>query len=98
MAGGTPTPFPVGTDGVVVSGTHPDEHKAVTLVFFTEGQALVRLEFQSAIGDATTDQFVTNVGKMQQIALRVGLGRPRVERSVSAIGASPARYRRARSW
>jgi hypothetical protein len=33
----------------------------------------VRLEFQSAPGDVTTDQFVINIGKMQQIALRTGL-------------------------
>jgi len=73
VAGGSPTPLAVGTDGVVISGSIPDEDKAVTLVFFTEGRALVRLEFQSAAGDPTTDQFVTNVAKMQQIALRVGL-------------------------
>lgn len=75
VAGGTPTPLPVGTDGVTISGTHPTEDKDVTLVFFTEGPALVRLEFQSAEGDATTDRFVTTVAKMQQIALRVGLPR-----------------------
>lgn len=73
VAGGTPKPVPVGTDGVTISGTHPDVNKAVTLVFFTEGRALVRLEFQSAPGDATTDRFVTAIGTMQQIALRVGL-------------------------
>lgn len=77
VAGGAPQPLAVGTDGVVVSGTSPDVDKAVTLVFFTEGRALVRLEFQSATGDATTDQFVTNVAKMQQIALRVGLADPK---------------------
>ena len=73
VAGGAPQPLAVGTDGVVVSGTAPDEDKAVTLVFFAEGKALVRLEFQSAVGDPTTDDFVTDVAKMQQIALRVGL-------------------------
>ena len=70
---GTPTPAPVGTGGVMIVGNHPDENKAVTVLFFTEGKALVRLEFQSAPGDATTDTFVTSIGKMQQIALRVGL-------------------------
>ncbi|WP_242456411.1 hypothetical protein [Mycolicibacterium sp. P1-18] len=73
VTGGQPQPFPIGTDGVVVSGTAPDEQKAVTLVFFAQGKALVRLEFQSAVGDNTTDQFVANVAKMQQIALRIGL-------------------------
>jgi hypothetical protein len=73
VAGGTPKPISVGGDGVMITGTYPDENKAVTLMFFTEGRALVRLEFQSATGDTTTDKFVTAVGKMQQIALRVGL-------------------------
>jgi hypothetical protein len=77
VSGGTPTPLAVGTDGVTISGSYPDQDKAVTLVFFTEGPALVRLEFQSAPGDATTDQFVTAVAKMQQIALRIGLAEPR---------------------
>ncbi len=76
VAGGSPTPLAVGTDGVMISGTYPGQDKAVTLVFFTEGRALVRLEFQSATGDPTTDQFVTNVAKMQQIALRIGLAEP----------------------
>jgi hypothetical protein len=73
VTGGAPKPLAVGSDGVMITGTYPDENKAVTLVFFTEGRALVRLEFQSATGDTTTDKFVTTVGKMQQIALRVGL-------------------------
>jgi hypothetical protein len=73
VTGGAPKPVAVGSDGVVITGTYPDEAKAVTLMLFTEGRALVRLEFQSATGDTTTDKFVTNVGKMQQIALRIGL-------------------------
>lgn len=73
VTGGTPKPAGVGADSVVVSGTKPDEAKAVTLLMFTQGRALVRLEFQSAQGDATTDGFVTSIGKMQQIALRIGL-------------------------
>ena len=73
VTGGAPKPVSVGTDGVVITGTYPDENKAVTLMYFSEGRALVRLEFQSATGDVTKDKFVTDIGKMQQIALRVGL-------------------------
>ncbi|MEN4477278.1 hypothetical protein [Mycolicibacterium cosmeticum] len=73
VAGGTPQPIAVGSGGIVVRGAKPEEDKSVTLMFFTVDRALVRLEFQSAIGDPTTDQFVTNVGKMQAIALRTGL-------------------------
>ena len=54
----------------MIKGTAPDGGKAVTLVLFTQGPALARLEFDSATGDATTDQFVTDIAKMQQIALQ----------------------------
>ncbi len=73
VAGATPKPAPVGTDGTMAVGTSPDGSKAATLLLFTHGPALVRLEFQSALGDATTDEYVINIGKMQQIALRTGL-------------------------
>ncbi|CAJ1495690.1 hypothetical protein [[Mycobacterium] burgundiense] len=73
VIGGTPRPAPVGTDGVVISGTSPEGDTAVTQLLFTEGRALVRLDFESAVGDTTTDQFVNNVGKMQLIALQTGL-------------------------
>lgn len=73
VTGGTPKPAGVGADSVAISGTKPDEDKAVTVLVFTEGRALVRLRFESAEGDATTDSFVTSVGKMQQVALRTGL-------------------------
>ncbi|WP_231744624.1 hypothetical protein [Mycobacterium sp. GA-1199] len=72
----TPRPVPVGTDGTIAVGESVDGSKAVTLLLFTQGPALVRLEFQSALGDATTDGFVINIGKMQDIALRVGLPEP----------------------
>lgn len=70
---GDPQPLGIGQGGVVIRGTRPDEDKAVTLLLFTAGPALARIEFQSADGDVTTDPFVTSVGKMQQIALRIGL-------------------------
>ncbi|MGV0716334.1 hypothetical protein ABQE93_13115 [Mycolicibacterium sp. XJ662] len=73
VAGATPQPVPVGADGTIAVGTSPDGTKAATLLLFTHGPALARLEFQSALGDATTDEFVINIGKMQQIALRTAL-------------------------
>lgn len=73
LTGATSRPAPVGTDGTMAVGTSKDGSKAVTLLLFTQGPALVRLEFQSAPGDVTTDEFVVNIGKMQQIALRAGL-------------------------
>jgi len=76
VAGATPQPAPVGTDGTMAVGTSADGSKSATLLLFTQGPALVRLEFQSALGDATTDDFVIKVGRMQQIALRTGLPQP----------------------
>ena len=73
VTGGSPAPIAVGTDGTVIRGNAPNDSKAVTLVLFTHGPVLARLEFDSATGDPTTDRFVTDVAKMQQIALRVGM-------------------------
>lgn len=73
VTGGTPQPFPVGSNGTIVTGTSPDGAKAVTLLMFTKDRALVRLEFDSAPGEPTSPQVVTSVGNMQEIALRVGL-------------------------
>lgn len=73
VVGGGPRPAPVGTDGVVISGTSPEGDTAVTQLLFTEGRALVRLDFESVVGDTAPDQFVNNVGKMQLIALQTGL-------------------------
>lgn len=73
VTGGTPQPTPVGTGGTVISGTAPDGSKAVTLLMFAQGRALVRLEFDSNTDDPVPPQTVTSVGRMQQIALRIGL-------------------------
>jgi hypothetical protein len=73
VTGGPPQPFPVGSDGTIITGTSPDGAKAVTLLLFTNGRALVRLEFDSAPGEPASPQVVTSVGNMQVIALRVGL-------------------------
>jgi hypothetical protein len=73
LAGGEPQPLGVGTGGTIIRGISPDDTKAVTLVLFTHDNVLARLEFGSAPGDPSTDEFVTNIAKMQQIALRVGI-------------------------
>lgn len=73
VTGGTPQPFPVGSDGTAISGTSPDGSKAVTLLLFTAGPALVRMEFNSATDEPTSPQVVAGIGKMQDIALRMAL-------------------------
>lgn len=73
VVGGTPQPSPVGTGGTVISGTAPDGNKDVTLLFFTQGPAVVRMEFGSVLGQPTPPEVVTDVGTKQAIALRTGL-------------------------
>jgi len=73
LSGGTPEPSPVGTDGTVVSGMSPDGTKDMTVLLFTEGPAVARLEFGSAPGTPTSPEVVTDVGVKQAIALRTGL-------------------------
>ncbi len=73
VAGGQPQSVPVGSNGTVISGTAPDGSKAVTLLMYTQGRAVVRLEFDSNPDDPVSPETVTSVGRMQQIALRIGL-------------------------
>lgn len=72
LPGATPQPSPVGTGGTVVSGTSPDGTKSVTVLLFTEGAALARVEFDGVPNQPAARDFVTNVGQKQDIALRVG--------------------------
>ena len=72
ITGGRPQPWPVGTGGTVVSGTSRDGSKAVIVLLFTEGRAVVRLEFGSAPGDPMPPQVGTDVGNKQEIAIRAG--------------------------
>lgn len=53
----------------------PDRTKSITILLFTEGPALARLEFDSAPGEPTSIDFATDIGQKQDIALRVGLSR-----------------------
>ena len=74
VTGGQPQASPVGTNGTLVSGTSPDGKKSATVLLFTEGAALARIEFDGVPGQPASNAFVTNVGQKQDIALRVGLG------------------------
>ncbi|TGD84201.1 hypothetical protein BayCH28_26810 [Mycolicibacterium sp. CH28] len=73
VTAGPAQPSPVGTGGTVVSGNSPDGAKSVTVLLFTEGPALARVEFDGLPGQPAPSDFVTNVGQKQAIALRVGL-------------------------
>ncbi|GAY17980.1 hypothetical protein MSZK_47060 [Mycobacterium sp. shizuoka-1] len=73
---GPPRPSIVGTGGTVVSGNSPDATKSVTVLLFTQGATLARIEFDGLPGQPAAADFVTNVGQKQAIALRVGLPTP----------------------
>jgi hypothetical protein len=73
---GTPAPSTiVSPDAQIIAGTSPDGKKAVTVLVFTEQNAIITLEFDSAEGDLNpvpTD-FVETVGVQQQDATKTGL-------------------------
>lgn len=73
IASPNPQPSPVGTNGSITTGMSPDGSKSVTVLLFTEGPAVARLEFDGLPGQPTPEQFVTDTGQKQAIALRVGL-------------------------
>jgi hypothetical protein len=72
---GTAETAPFGSDGLLVPGTSPDGTKAVTVLMFSEQNAVVELEFESAPGDLNPapPDFVKSVGQLQFDALTAGL-------------------------
>ena len=64
----------VGVGGVTISGLSPDHSKGVTVLLFTEGKALVTLEFDGPSFALAPQEFVTDVGQKQDEAIKKGLG------------------------
>lgn len=71
---GVPDPIDIGTGGTTVSGPSPDASKGVTVVLFTEGKAFVELEFDGPAESLVPLDFVMDVGKKQDEAIKKGLG------------------------
>jgi hypothetical protein len=63
----------VGTGGTTLSGNSPDGSKGVTILLFTEGKALVTLEFDGPADSLAPEDFVTDVGQKQDGAVKKGL-------------------------
>jgi len=63
----------VGSNGSMISGTSPDNSQAVTVLLFTEGKALVNLEFDSAPNDPIDPAVATDIGRKQDAAIKNGL-------------------------
>jgi hypothetical protein len=66
-------PLDVGSNGAMNSGTSPDNSQAVTVLLFTEGKALVDLEFDSAPNDPIDVGVAIDVARKQDAAIKKGL-------------------------
>lgn len=64
----------VGVGGSTISGLSPDHSKGVTVLVFTEGKAMVTLEFDGPSFALAPPEFVTEVGQKQDDAIKKGLG------------------------
>jgi len=70
---GVPEPIAIGTGGTTISGPSPDGAKGVTVLLFTEGRALVELQFDGPPDVLVPPDFVTDVGQKQDAAIKKGL-------------------------
>ena len=75
VKGGTPTPADVGTGGTMASGTtaKPGGPKSKSSIMFTEGKAFVSIDFESAVNDPVPQDFVLDVARKQDAAIKAGL-------------------------
>ena len=64
----------VGVGGATISGLSPDHSKGVTVLVFTEGKALVTLEFDGPSFALAPPEFITDVGQKQDEAIKNALG------------------------
>ena len=70
---GTWQPVDVGSNGFMISGNSPDNSQAVTVLLFSEGKALVNMEFDSAPNDPIDPGVATDIGRKQDAAIKSGL-------------------------
>ena len=67
-------PVKVGTDGTMVSGNSTDNSKGIAVVLFTEGKALVTLEFDGPADTLPPPDFINDIAQKQDAAVKKGLG------------------------
>ncbi len=70
---GSPEPIEVGDQGVMAIGTSPDGSKSVTAILFSQGRALVSLNFEGAPDDAVPPDVATDIAKKQATLIEEGL-------------------------
>ncbi|OBF62945.1 hypothetical protein A5753_14405 [Mycobacterium sp. 852002-51971_SCH5477799-a] len=66
-------PLAVGANGVTISGTSPDNSQAMMVLVFTEGKALVTLEFDNPPTEPVDPAVALDIGRKQDAAIKAGL-------------------------
>ena len=64
----------VGVDGATISGLSEDHSKGITMLLFSEGKALVSLEFDGPSFALAPHDFITEVGQKQDELIKNALG------------------------
>jgi hypothetical protein len=73
LVGGTATPADVGTGGAMALGTNSDGSKSRARLAFSEGKAFVQIEFFNPGNDPLKPDFVLDVARKQDAAVKAGL-------------------------
>ncbi|OBH59134.1 hypothetical protein A5686_02855 [Mycobacterium sp. E2479] len=68
-------PLAVGANGVTISGTTPDNTQAMAVLVFTEGKALVTLEFDNPPNEPVDPAVALEIARKQDAAIKAGLPR-----------------------
>jgi len=66
-------PAPVGTDGMIATGTSADNTQSVAVLTFVEGNTFTTIEFEGPLNDPAPIDLVTEYGKMQAGAIAAAL-------------------------
>jgi hypothetical protein len=70
---GPANPVEIGDQGVMAIGTSPDGGKSVTAILFSQGRALVSLNFEGEPSDAVPPEVATGIAKKQATLVADGL-------------------------
>jgi hypothetical protein len=73
VAGSPWQPVDVGSNGVMATGVSGDPAHSVTVILFTEGRALVSLEFDSTPNDPIDRDVALDIGRKQDAAIKTNL-------------------------
>jgi hypothetical protein len=66
-------PVAVGANGTIISGSSPDNSQSMTVLLFTEGKAVVTLEFDGPPNEPVDPAVATDIGRKQDAAIKQGL-------------------------